>query len=144
MVESDTAVAQTDEPTLRKPLRLWPGVVIVVLQWLIRFVVPTVVLEATAFAMISGLLGGFAIVMWWGFFSRAPWFDRLGAIVLMIVGLATTSQLLHVSIATGAMGVLYLIYAIPVLSLAFVVWAVAFGARRWSRPSCSRAEAGRF
>ena len=28
------ANGQTDEPTRQKPLRLWPGVVIVVLQWL--------------------------------------------------------------------------------------------------------------
>ena len=38
--ESDMANAQTDEPTRLKPLRLWPGVVIVVLMWLARFVVP--------------------------------------------------------------------------------------------------------
>lgn len=35
MVESDMAIAQTDAPTLQKPLRLWPGVVIVVLQSLV-------------------------------------------------------------------------------------------------------------
>ena len=33
-------IAQTDEPTRQKPLRLWPGVVAVVLQWLARFGVP--------------------------------------------------------------------------------------------------------
>ncbi len=27
-------IAHTDEPTLRKPLRLWPGVLAVVLLWL--------------------------------------------------------------------------------------------------------------
>jgi len=70
----------------------------------------------------------------------------------MIVALAATSRILHESIAAAGMGLLFFIYAVPVLSLAFVVWAVAsrqltsltdLGEWRWSRPSCSRAECGR-
>ncbi len=34
------AITQTDEPTPQQPLRLWPGVVAVVLQWLARFGLP--------------------------------------------------------------------------------------------------------
>jgi len=117
--------AQTDEPTLQKPLRLWPGVVIVALQWLARFAVPVVVPDAMPLGVFGGLLGGLAIVVWWAFFSRAPRFERWGAILLMIVALAATSPLLHESIATGMMGVMFVVYAIPGLSLAFVVWAVA-------------------
>ena len=123
--EPDMANAQTEEPTRQKSLRLWPGVVIVVVQWLSRFVVPIVVPEAVAFGVIGGLLGGLAIVVWWAFFSRAPRSERWGAVVLMIVALAATPHILHQSMATGAMGMAFPIYAIPVLSLAFVVWAVA-------------------
>ena len=47
-------MAQTDEPTPQKPLRLWPGVVIAILQWLVRFVVPVVAPDA----MLVGMLGG--------------------------------------------------------------------------------------
>ena len=36
------AIAQTDEPTPQKPLRLWPGVVVVIVQWLLWFVVPVI------------------------------------------------------------------------------------------------------
>jgi outer membrane protein assembly factor BamB len=118
-------IAQTVEPAPQKPLRLWPGVVIVMLQWLVRFGVPRVVPEALEFGVLGGVLGGLAIVAWWAFFSRAPRFERWGAVVLMIVALGATSRILHQSIATGMMGMLFLIYAIPVLSLAFVVWAVA-------------------
>jgi outer membrane protein assembly factor BamB len=125
--------AQTHEPTPRKPLRLWPGVVAVVLQWLAWFVVPLVVPEAAAFGTFGGLLGGLAVVVWWVFFSRAPWSDRLGAVALMIVALVATSRILHESIATGGMGILWFVYAIPVLSLAFVVWAVT-GRRLADRP----------
>ena len=74
---------------------------------------------------LGGIVGGLAVVVWWLFFSRAPWSERLGAVVLMIVALVATSRIVHESIATGAMGMLFPILAIPVLSLAFVVWAVA-------------------
>ncbi len=121
------ANAQTDEPTRQKPLRLWPGVVAVMLQWLVRFVVPIVVpgAMAMAFGVLGGLFGGLAIVVWWAFFSRAPRSERWGAVVLMIVALVATSRIIHESIATAMVGMMFAIYAIPVLSLAFVVWAVA-------------------
>jgi len=118
--------AQTEEPTRRKPLRLWPGVVLVILQWLLRFVVPVVVPDALLYALIGGIFGGgLAIVLWWVFLSRAPWSERLGAIVLMIAGMFATKSIVHVSIATGAQGMLLYILAIPGLCLAFVAWAVA-------------------
>jgi len=104
-----------------------PGVVAVVLQWLVRFVVPVVVPGAVAVGMIGELLGGLTIVAWWLFFSRAPWSERVGAIVLMGVALFATPRIVHESIATGMM---FVIYAIPLLSLAFVAWAVA--SRRFS------------
>jgi len=117
-------IAQTDEPTRQKPLRLWPGVVAVVLQWLTRFGVPIVVPSPTAelfVAAIGGLFVGLAIVVWWTFLSRAPRSERWGAVVLMIVTLVATSLINHES-----MGPLWFVaYAIPVLSLAFVAWAVA-------------------
>ncbi len=114
-------------PTQQKPLRLLPGVVIVILQWLLRFVFPMVVPGDTTLmiGVFGGMLGGLAIVVWWAFFSRAPRFERWSAVVLMIIAMAATPRILHVSIATGNMGMMFIIYAIPVLSLAFVVWAVA-------------------
>ena len=118
-------MAQTDKPTLQKPLRLWPGVVAVTLQWLVRFVVPIVVPEATAIGVFGGLLGGLAVVVWWVFFSRAPRSERWGAVILVIVALVATSRIIHESIATAMMGLMFAVYAIPVLSLAFVIWAVA-------------------
>ena len=116
---------KTDEPARQKPLRLWPGVVAVMLQWLVWFVVPMVLPGAVALGVFGGLFGGLAIVVWWAFFSRAPRSERWGAVVLMIVALVATSRIIHESIATGMMGMMFVIYPIPVLSLAFVVWAVA-------------------
>jgi len=121
----------TTGPTQQKPLRLWPGVVIVILQWLVRFALPAFEPDTIAIGVFGGLLGGLAIVVWWAFISRAPRFERWSAIVLMIAALATTSQILHKSIATANMGMMFPIFSIPVLSLAFVVWAVA--SRRLSK-----------
>lgn len=50
-------IAQTDEPTPRKPLRLWPGVVAVMLQWLVRFGLPIVMPEATFYGVLGGIRG---------------------------------------------------------------------------------------
>src|SRR5262245_27569124 len=118
-------IAQTNQPTPRKPLRLWPGVVIVILQLLAKFVVPIFSPDFTIFGVLAGMVGGLAIALWWLFFSRAPWSERLGAIVLMIAALFVTSRLIDKSIATGAMGMLFPFLAIPVLGPAFVAWAVA-------------------
>jgi len=127
---------QTDLPTSQKPLRLWPGVVAVALQWLIRFGLPLVFPDASMFAMIGGLAGGLAVLVWWLFFSRAPWVERVGAIALMVVALIATKRVVHESIAGGGMGMLLYIYAIPVVSLALVVWAVT--SRRLSLSSGPR------
>jgi len=99
--EPAMTIDQTDELTPQKALRLWPGVVAVVLQWLVRFVVPVVVPGAVAVGVIGGLLGGLTIVAWWLFFNRAPWSERVGAIVLMGVALFATPRIVHESIATG-------------------------------------------
>ena len=116
-------IAQTDKPTPRKPLRLWPGVVAVVLQWLARFGIKAVVPGFKGFALAAqgGLIGAVAIVVWWAFLSRAAWSERLGAIALMIVTLGATWSLRHES--TGPFWLFA--YAIPILCLAFVAWAVA-------------------
>jgi outer membrane protein assembly factor BamB len=115
----------TDRPTPQRPLRLWPGVLAVLLQWLARFGVPVVVADAMVFSVFGGLLGGLAIIVWWAFFSRAPRFERFGAVVLMVVALWATSLIIHESIATGMMGMMFPVVAIPILSLAFVAWTVA-------------------
>jgi outer membrane protein assembly factor BamB len=118
-------IAQVGEPSSRKPLRLWPGVVAAILLLLARFALPVIVPEAGPFGILGGLLFGLAIVVWWAFFSRAPGVERWGAVLLMIAGLFAASRLIHVSIATGMMGMMFPIYAVPVVALALAVGAVA-------------------
>jgi outer membrane protein assembly factor BamB len=136
-------ITPTNKQTPRKPLRLWPGVVIAIVLVLARYVVPLFAPDdAELFSMPLGILAIFvgmasamAIVGWWLFFSRAYWSERVGAIILAIVALFATLRLVDKSIAGGMMGVMLFVYSIPVLGLALVVWAVATrrladGARR--------------
>ncbi len=130
-------MTQTNEPSSRKPLRLLPGVVIVIVQWLLWFVVPVVAPDAALFGMLGGVAAGLAIVLWWLFFSRALWSERVGAILLMIVAVVATKLFVHESIAKVGMGMLLYISSIPYLCLALVAWALATrrlsdGARRVS------------
>jgi len=112
-------------------------VVLVALQWFGRFVLPILVPAAMPFGVMGGLLFGLLIVLWWVFFSRAPRGERWGAVPLMILAVIGTSFLLHESIATGMMGMMFVIYVVPILCLAFVLWAalsrnLPAGPRRWA------------
>ena len=109
----------------RKPLRLWPGVAIAILQCLIGFGLPIVKPDALLVGIFTGIVGTLAILLWWLFFSRAPWSERLGAVALISATLFATKRIVDVSIATGAMGMLFPILAIPYVGLALVAWAVA-------------------
>jgi outer membrane protein assembly factor BamB len=110
-------------PAQPKPLRLWPGIVLVIIQWLIRFLIPSLLPEAVAIGLFGGILLGLAIVIWWVFFSRAPLFDRWTSVVLMVIALIATSQIIHKSISTSMMGMMFTLYSVPVICLALVVWA---------------------
>jgi outer membrane protein assembly factor BamB len=97
----------------RKPLRLWPGVVIVVLSF-ISFYVPSYLAPASGamfWGMMGSLFGGTLLLFaWWLFFSRARWFDRLGGLALLIVSHTIALVLAHPSAKMVTMfpGVLWL------------------------------------
>ena len=124
-----------DAPTPGRPLRIWPGVAIVALQWLFRFGVPVVAPDAMVYGILGGMAGLVGVVVWWVFFSRARVAERIGAIVLLAVGFGAAWRGLDVSMATGAQGMLFPLLAAPVVSLAFVAWAAAAnrltGGLRW-------------
>jgi outer membrane protein assembly factor BamB len=115
-----------------KPLRLWPGAIAAALIVFVRFVLPFGASDGVLFGMpstIVGVLGGvvlgLAVMVWWVFFSRAPWLDRVGAIVVMIGAALATSLVIHPSIANGHMGMMFPLYIIPLLGLALVASAAA-------------------
>ena len=119
-----TIDTHTHAPASR-PLRLWPGVLVVVLQLLLFVGAPLVIPDGGGIAVIGGAIGGMVILVWWLFFSRAPWIERIGALVVMVVAVFVTKSIVHASIANGMMGMMLPVLSIPVLSLALVLWAVA-------------------
>jgi outer membrane protein assembly factor BamB len=108
-----------------RPIRLWPGAALAVLLLLVKLVAPMVTPEATPIGVLAGPLLSLAIGIWWAFFSRVPHAERWGALLLIALAMVVTSRLLHVSIATGMMGYMFPIFAIPIIALALVAWAVA-------------------
>lgn len=115
----------TKESTHRDHLVLLPGIIIVILQWLIRFLLPAIAPKAAAIGLMGGVACGLVLAIWWLFFSRAARIERWGAILLIIMAMIGTSLLLDKSIATANMGLMFTIFSIPGISLALVVWAVA-------------------
>ena len=135
---------QSAPSTSQKPLRLWPGITAAVLLAIVRFVMPVVApdtqlfgLDTALIAVLGGVVLALAIVLWWLLFSRAPWLERLGALVVMIAAAVATRPVMHVSIQNGMMGNMFYVYCVPTtVSLAFVGWAVMSrrlsGGARWA------------
>jgi outer membrane protein assembly factor BamB len=118
-----TAPSRPLIPTNR--LRLWPGLAAAILLVIAKFVVPLIFPDSQMVAVLGGLLCGLIIGIWWLFFSRAPWSDRLGAIILMALALYLTRQIVHESIASGMMGLMLVVHGLPLLALSLVVSTVA-------------------
>ena len=114
------------EPASPKSLRPWLGVVAVAL-WFLRFALGKAVPEAFFVSIIGGLAGGAAVIAWWIFFSKAPRAERWGGALVTIAALLAGWRLSDPSIATGYMGMMYPVYAIPVLGIAIAGWEVFSG-----------------
>lgn len=113
------------------PLRLWPGVALVLFQGFAAYAVPWLFPTAEISGLPIGLLGllasvvaGLGVLGWWLFFSRAQWSERLGALAVLIVVIAVTRLVAHPSIQGAGMGMLLYIATVPTWSLALVIGAL--------------------
>jgi outer membrane protein assembly factor BamB len=129
-----TAMSNTasDTASPRRPLRLWPGEALLIIVLFVRFVLPIISPDLMIVGVLGSVLGALLVFVWWTFFSRAAWIERVMALALVVLSILGTRPLLEKSIAGGAMGMLYPILAIPLVGMAFVIWAVA--TRRLSDP----------
>ncbi len=107
----------------RNPLRLWPAIVIIAVQWAIALApgllgLPmSVAFPAMMFAPMIGLGG---LVAWWLLFSGIAWRDRL-------LGIGVFFALGAVAVAVSRttfplVGVLF--YALPAMTSIWVLWLV--------------------
>jgi len=109
-----------------KPLRLWPAVAIAIIQVLVMFGAPVVAPDSgMLIGMLGGVVGALAILVWWLLFSRARWFERVGAIVLMVAAVFATRAVAHASMVGAGQGMMIYFLPTPYLALALVAWAVA-------------------
>jgi outer membrane protein assembly factor BamB len=120
----------------REPLtlRLWPGILFGALIVFSRFVLPLVWPDGVIVGVLGSILCGLAVMIWWAFFSRAPRAERWGGLALMFGALVATWALADVSIATGAMGMLVVLLAVPALGLFVPIAAVV----SQGRPAATR------
>ncbi len=131
MYETETAVpfAPSDTPAHVSP-RLWPGVVIVVLQWLaIKLPLSLELDPIMSFQLMfmGPAAAALLLALWWLFFSRVPREDR----ILGIGACAAAAGLAYVLVHASFGGFGMIMYALPVVTTAFVVWLLVSALFPW-------------
>lgn len=106
-----------------RSLRLWPGVILAIVLVLLRYVLFYIEPRSAFLSFMGGMFLSIAILVWWVFFSRAPKFEKWGGLIIIILSLAVINLLNDISIATANMGMMYIMYALPVVCVALVLWA---------------------
>lgn len=108
-----------------RPLRLWPGLAAVALQWIAWVVVP--ILDpgpAAGYARpLGAVFGAVVVLVWWAFFSRAPKLDRWIGVGLIVASIAVVGRFVHESLSSGMMSVVFVFNVLPPLCFAFVACA---------------------
>jgi outer membrane protein assembly factor BamB len=108
-------------------LRLWPGMVaasVIVIGLLIGLSLTVAMPDAALAGMVAAIVGALAVILWWLFFSRARWSERLAVVAVLIAAWFGMRPFLDRSVIGGAMGGLPF-FTVPVLAAALVVWASA-------------------
>jgi outer membrane protein assembly factor BamB len=129
---SGVAVMRTIPHAERRP-RLWPAVILVVLQWLCltvpRWVAPGTIIQF--YAMFFGpMLTAAAFTAWWLFFSRVHWRDRLLVLAVCVVLGAGAFFCFDPSLREfGLPGLTF--FVIPVVATAWVLWLLVTPFLRW-------------
>ncbi len=125
-----------------KPIRLWPGVVLVAFQWTAAYGLPVlfpdtelVGMPLGMFGLLASVVAGLGVLIWWLFFAGLSWAERLAGLALIALALTATKILSDPSIQGAGMGMMLFITSVPGWSLALVIAAALMsrrsGVSRW-------------
>ena len=106
--------------------RLWPGLFLLALIGIGRFVLPVAVPEVAMFGFLGALVCILLLLVWWLLFSRLPWSDRLLGLGALAVCLFLGRMMQHESLGTASYGIQYFIVAMLSVSVALVLWTAVF------------------
>jgi outer membrane protein assembly factor BamB len=118
-----------------KPIRLWPGIAVALIQVLLIVIAPLVSADGTMIALLGGAICSLLLIIWWMFFSRAPWLERIAAMALIAAAVYVAKFTVDLSVAGAGQGFLVYILGLQPMMLALVAWAYA---TRNSAPSTRR------
>jgi outer membrane protein assembly factor BamB len=110
----------TSEP---RYLRLWPAAIIIVLQLIGMFVVPSLMEDAGPVPIMAVVAGGAMLLLWWLLASGAPWLERLAVLVPMALAVPVLPFLAHPSIAGAGQDMLIKILPVPLMMWGLAAWA---------------------
>jgi outer membrane protein assembly factor BamB len=102
-------------------LRLWPGVLIVALMWLVRTVVGMMAFSPGHFFfgyMVTPMAATVLVCLWWLFASRLRWVDRQLVFAVFVVAAGATVFFSFKSFPFMAM----ILYCVPYILTAWVGW----------------------
>ena len=116
MIMTDTMT----ERAPHKPLRLWPGMLAAAVQF-VGILVAIVYPPAADLGLLACAVGALVIILWWLFFSRARWFERLGVIALLAAVIFAARPLMDKSILGAGMGVMFPAMSVMLMCLTFVI-----------------------
>ena len=116
----------SDNSTPRKPIRLWPGIAIAIVQLLVMVGGPIVARDSEIpVGLLGAMAGALLIFLWWLLFSRAPWTERVGAAAMIAAAIFVAKAIAHHSMVGAGQGMLMYFLPLPFFALALVAWAAA-------------------
>ena len=107
----------------QRNLRMWPAAIIIALQLIGMFVVPSLIEDAGPVPIMAVVAGGALLLLWWLLASGAPWLERVAVLVPMALAVPVLPFLAHPSIAGAGQDMLIKILPVPLMMWGLAAWA---------------------
>jgi hypothetical protein len=124
------AEAELARPSTQSHLRLWPGIVLMLLVWAGRVMAnippgsPTQFMFGLMFIPMGALL---LLNIWWLFASRLPWSDKL-----MTFGIFAAATVAAILIGGNDFPFMaHILYTLPVVVTVWVGWLIVTPMLKW-------------